>query len=51
MIRKLLIVAAVVLGFLLSFEVFSRLHAQTPARTLTLIYSNNINAEVDPCPT
>ena len=51
MTKKLLIVAAVVLGFLLSIEAFSRLHAQTPVRTLTLIYSNNINGEVDPCPT
>jgi len=49
--RKLLIVAAVFLGFFLSFGVSFQLHAQIPARTLTLIYSNNINAEVDPCPT
>jgi len=26
-------------------------HAQTPAQTLTLLYSNNINGEIDPCPT
>jgi len=26
-------------------------YAQTPAKTLTFLYSNNINGEVDPCPT
>jgi hypothetical protein len=26
-------------------------HAQIPPRTLTLLYSNNINGEIDPCPT
>lgn len=24
---------------------------RTPQRTLTLLYSNNINGETDPCPT
>jgi len=27
------------------------LHAQKPAKTFTLLYTNNINGEIDPCPT
>jgi len=26
-------------------------HAQKSPKTLTLLYSNNINGEIDPCPT
>jgi hypothetical protein len=26
-------------------------HAQKASKTLTLLFSNNINGEVDPCPT
>lgn len=26
-------------------------HAQKQARTLTILYSNNLNGETDPCPT
>jgi hypothetical protein len=26
-------------------------NAQNPTKTLTLLYSNNINGEIDPCPT
>ena len=26
-------------------------HAQKSAKSLTLLYSNNINGEIDPCPT
>jgi hypothetical protein len=26
-------------------------HAQNPPKTLTLLYSNNINGEIEPCPT
>lgn len=26
-------------------------HAQKSAKSLPLLYSNNINAEIDPCPT
>ncbi len=29
----------------------SLLHAQGPAKTFGLVYSNNLNAEIDPCPT
>ena len=25
--------------------------AQVPAKTFSLVYSNNLNAEIDPCPT
>jgi len=42
---------------LISFLVFwgivkaTPIHAQKSPKTLTLLYSNNINGEVDPCPT
>jgi hypothetical protein len=26
-------------------------HAQKQTRTLTILYSNNLNGEIDPCPT
>jgi len=26
-------------------------HAQKPAKMLTLLYSNNLNGEIEPCPT
>jgi len=26
-------------------------YAQNPIKTLTLLYSNNINGEIEPCPT
>jgi len=26
-------------------------HAQNQTRTLTILYSNNLNGEIDPCPT
>ena len=26
-------------------------YAQKPTKTLTLLYGNNINGEIDPCPT
>jgi hypothetical protein len=29
----------------------SLLYAQGLAKTFTLVYSNNLNAEIDPCPT
>jgi hypothetical protein len=38
------------LGFLLAFFALPT-HAQNQARTLTILYSNNLNAEIDPCPT
>ena len=36
---------------LILFGFAGSLWAQRPVRTLTLLYSNNINAEMDPCPT
>ena len=38
------------LGSLLIFFALPS-HAQKQARTLTILYSNNINGEIDPCPT
>ena len=38
------------LGFLLTFFAHPS-HAQKQTRTLTILYSNNLNAEIDPCPT
>jgi hypothetical protein len=26
-------------------------HAQRPTKTLTILYSNNLNGEIEPCPT
>jgi hypothetical protein len=47
---KWFILSILVLGF---FSLFNPLlsHAQKAAKTLTLLYSNNINGEIDPCPT
>jgi hypothetical protein len=47
---KWLFIVAFVLGF---YWMVSGIlvHAQKPPKTLTLVYSNNINGEVDPCPT
>jgi hypothetical protein len=41
---------AFLLGFLLVIHGFSS-QAQQPTRSLTIVYSNNINGEIDPCPT
>ena len=38
------------LGFLLTLFALP-CHAQKQTRTLTILYSNNLNAEIDPCPT
>jgi hypothetical protein len=38
------------LGFFLSFNASPSLAQKSP-KTLTLVYSNNINGEIDPCPT
>ena len=37
------------LGICLVVNIFSS-HAQEPSRKLTLLYTNNVNAEIDPCP-
>jgi len=41
---------ALVLGCFLFFNTFPS-QAQKSPKTLTLLYSNNINGEIDPCPT
>jgi hypothetical protein len=38
------------LVFLFVVQVYTS-HAQKTGRPLTLLYSNNINGELDPCPT
>jgi hypothetical protein len=48
--RKSFVIGALVLGFLLHFNVLPS-QAQKSPKTLTLLYSNNINGEIDPCPT
>ncbi len=47
---KRLWIGVLVLGLFLSFNAASS-HAQKSAKTLTLVYSNNISGEIDPCPT
>ena len=44
------VVGAILLGFFLGVQT-APLHAQKAARTFSLLYSNNVNGEVDPCPT
>ena len=46
---RILVTLFLVLGFL-EVNDGHRCCAQTPAKTLTLLYSNNINGEIDPCP-
>ncbi len=47
---KWFVIGVLVLGLFLSFNA-SPSHAQKSAKTLTLVYSNNINGEIDSCPT
>jgi len=47
---KWLVIGVLVLGFFLVFNTLPS-HAQKSSKTLTLLYSNNINGEIDPCPT
>jgi hypothetical protein len=47
---KWFVIGVLVLGFLLLPNVFPS-HAQKSLKTLTLLYSNNINGEIEPCPT
>jgi hypothetical protein len=47
---KWLVIGVLALGFFL-FLNGSPSHAQKSPKTLTLVYSNNINGEIDPCPT
>jgi len=48
--QKWPVLGILVLGFSLFFSVSSSLAQRSP-KTLTLAYSNNINGEIDPCPT
>jgi len=48
--RKLSVTWVLILGFLAVYSVFPT-HAQKFPKTLTLLYSNNVNGEIDPCPT
>ena len=44
------VTAAILLGLLILHRA-DLLYAQQTANTLTILYSNNINGEIDPCPT
>jgi len=44
------VAGALILGFILGVQA-SPLHAQAAGKTLSLLYSNNMNGEIDPCPT
>lgn len=48
--EKWLAIGFWVLGCFLFLSAFPS-HAQKSPKTLTLLYSNNINGEIDPCPT
>jgi len=47
---KLVFLIVFFLGFLFVLYGLSS-QAQQPAKSLTILYSNNINGETDPCPT
>ena len=47
---KLLSIILVLVGSLLILMGFSS-QAQNQTKSLTLLYSNNLNSEIDPCPT
>jgi hypothetical protein len=47
---KLLLIILFLLGSLLVVTGFSS-QAQNQTKSLTLLYSNNLNGEIDPCPT
>jgi len=48
--RRWLPIGVLAVGFLWSLYGLPS-HAQKLPKTLTLLYSNNINGEIDPCPT
>ncbi len=43
-------IAVLILGFFLLYQTL-QVYAQKFPKALTLVYSNNINSEIDPCPT
>ncbi len=47
---KWFVIGVLVLGFFLFLNASPSLAQKSP-KTLTLVYSNNINGEIDPCPT
>ena len=47
---KSLFILFLILGFL-GFGRYAFSQDRIPVKTLTLLYSNNINGEIDPCPT
>jgi len=47
---KVLLITLFLLGSFLILAGFSS-QAQNHAKSLTLLYSNNLNGEIDPCPT
>jgi len=48
--QKWLVLGVLALGFSLLINISSS-HAQKSPKTMTLLYSNNINGEIEPCPT
>ena len=48
--RKSFFIVLLVMGIVLAVQA-NPLHAQKTAKTLTLLYSNNFNGEIEPCPT
>ena len=47
--KKRFLIFLLVLGFFgMTYSIPA--YAQKPAKTLTLLYSNNINGEIEPCP-
>jgi hypothetical protein len=48
--QKRFAIGVLILGFFLLLNASPSLAQKSP-KTLTLLYSNNINGEIDPCPT
>ncbi len=48
--RKFLFILFLILGVLGTYP-YAFSQSKIPPKTLTLVYSNNLNGEIDPCPT
>ncbi len=48
--KKWFLIGVLVLGSILLYPAFPS-HAQKFPKALTLVYSTNMNGEIDPCPT
>ena len=48
--EKCFLIGVLALGCFLIFHALP-IRAQKSPKTLTLVYSNNMNGEIDPCPT